>query len=251
MAGKTRARAARRMAAWLSALACCALAGATSAASLQLAPTSITLHAGQQADGLWLTNTGTTPMQVQARVYRWTQREGHDELQPTDELLVSPPMRTLAAGEKQLLRVVRAVPPPAPAEHGYRIVVDELPGFDPTRTGTQFVLRYSVPVFLTPPDAGEAPQPQLQGQLIADGGGQAVLELRNTGAGHAQIADVAVQAGARMRDVHPGLLGYVLPGQTMRWPLGAPLHELAQGRLLARINGEQAQRPLPLADAAH
>ncbi|MDG2526776.1 molecular chaperone [Stenotrophomonas sp. HITSZ_GD] len=226
------------------------VAGATSAASLQLAPTSITLHAGQQADGLWLTNSGSAPMQVQARVYRWTQREGRDELQPTDDLLVSPPMRSLAAGEKQLLRVVRAVPPPAAQEVGYRVIVDELPGFDPARTGTQFVLRYSVPIFLTPPsEVGAEPAPRLRARLSADAQGQAVLELSNDGDGHAQIADLALAGGGAPRTVQSGLVGYVLSGQTMRWPLGRPWRELQGATLLARINGEPAQRPLPLAAA--
>lgn len=242
--------AARYRTAWWLALMGWGVAGATSAASLQLAPTSITLHAGQQADGLWLTNSGSAPMQVQARVYRWTQHAGRDELQPTDDLLVSPPMRGLAAGEKQLLRVVRAVPPPAGQEVGYRVIVDELPGFDPAKTGTQFVLRYSVPIFLTPPgDAGQAPAPRLQARLSADAQGQAVLEVSNGGTGHAQIADLALAGGDTPRAVQAGLVGYVLPGQTMRWPLARPWRELQGATLLARINGEPAQRPLPLADA--
>lgn len=242
--------AARHRTAWWLAIVCWGVAGATSAASLQLAPTSITLHAGQQADGLWLTNSGSAPMQVQARVYRWTQREGRDELQPTDDLLVSPPMRGLAAGEKQLLRVVRAVPPPDGSEVGYRVIVDELPGFDPAKTGTQFVLRYSVPIFLTPPgDVGDEPAPRLQARLSANESGEAVLEVSNSGNGHAQIADLALAGGGEPKALQSGLLGYVLPGQTMRWPLGHSLGELQGATLLARINGEPAQRPLPLAAA--
>ena len=34
------------------------------AASLQLAPTSLTLTAQQSADGLWLSNSGSAPVQV-------------------------------------------------------------------------------------------------------------------------------------------------------------------------------------------
>ncbi|WP_081417959.1 fimbrial biogenesis chaperone [Stenotrophomonas panacihumi] len=242
--------AARKGTAWWLALMGWGVAGATSAASLQLAPTSITLHAGQQADGLWLTNSGSAPMQVQARVYRWTQREGRDELQPTDDLLVSPPMRGLAAGEKQLLRVVRAVPPPAGSEVGYRVIVDELPSFDPAKTGTQFVLRYSVPIFLTPNDGRDKPPaPRLQARLSANAQGEAVLEVSNSGEGHAQIADLALAGSGAPQALQDGLLGYVLPGQTMRWPLGKALREVEGSPLLARINGEPAQRPLPLAAA--
>ncbi len=45
------------------------------------------------------------------------------------------------------------------------------------------------------------------------------VEVANTGDSYAQIADLALGSATRPRIVHPGLLGYVLPGQVMRWPI--------------------------------
>ncbi|WP_372391051.1 molecular chaperone [Xanthomonas sp. NCPPB 3582] len=219
------------------------------AASLQLAPTSLSLSAEQAADGLWLSNSGGAPVQVQTRAYRWTQRDGQDQLEPTQELLVSPPMRTLAAGERQLIRVIRAGPPPTGEERCYRIIVDELPSADADRKGMQFVLRYSVPIFVLPPGNSE-PAPSLSAQVVAGSDGTAQIQIRNTGNGHAQVADLQHRVDGATKSALSGLVGYVLPGQTMRWSLGAPVAQFARGSIVARINGEADERTLLAVPAA-
>lgn len=224
-----------------------ALPATSPAASLQVAPTSLQLTARQNADALWVSNSGTAPVQVQVRVYRWTQQNGQDQLQPTDELQVSPPMQALSAGQQQLLRVVRTDPQAPPQQLAYRLIVDEVPGLDPQRSGMQFVLRYSLPVFVQPTEPGT---PRLQARLVTLGDGRPALEVHNEGRAHAQLADVGIGTPERPQVLHPGLLGYVLAGQTMRWPLEVPPARLAGATFLARINGESAQTPLPVAPPA-
>ncbi|APO97071.1 fimbrial biogenesis chaperone [Xanthomonas vesicatoria] len=219
------------------------------AASLQLAPTSLTLSAQQTADGLWLSNSGGAPVQVQTRAYRWTQRDGQDQLEPTQELLISPPMRTLAAGERQLIRVIRAGPAPTHQEACYRIIVDELPSADADRKGMQFVLRYSVPIFVLPPGK-TGPTPTLSTQVVAGTDGNAQIQISNSGSGHAQVADLQHRIDGTAKTALNGLVGYVLPGQTMRWSLGAPLTQFGRGTIVARINGEADERILLDAPAA-
>lgn len=217
------------------------------AASLQVAPTSLQLGPRQNADALWISNSGTAPVQVQVRVYRWQQQGGQDQLTATDDLQVSPPMQSLAAGQQQLVRVVRS-DPQAPAQQlAYRVIVDELPTLDPGRTGMQFVLRYSLPVFVQPVDTTP---PKLQARQIILDDGRPALEVSNAGGAYAQLADLAIGSAERPQTVHPGLLGYVLGGQTMRWPLDFPPARLAGATFMARINGESAQTPLPVAPPA-
>ncbi|MFC0152272.1 molecular chaperone [Xanthomonas dyei] len=219
------------------------------AASLQLAPTSLTLSAEQTADGLWLSNSGGAPVQVQTRAYRWTQRDGQDQLDPTQEILISPPMRTLAAGERQLIRVIRAGPAPTRQELCYRIIVDELPSADADRKGMQFVLRYSVPIFVLPHGKTEH-TPSLSAQVVAGTDGTAQIQISNSGSGHAQVADLQHRVDGATKTTLNGLVGYVLPGQTMRWSLGAPLAQFGRGSIVARINGEANERTLLAAPAA-
>jgi len=225
------------------------LMGSATAASLQVAPTSLQLTPRQNADALWLTNSGTAPVQVQVRVFEWRQDTGQDQLLPTTDLQVSPPMQSLAAGQQQLIRVVRSVPDAPASQRAYRVIVDELPTVDPRRTGMQFVLRYSMPVFVQPGVDGPLDH-ALQVRLTRLDDGRPALEVHNRGNSYAQLADIGLGPVDRPQIIHPGLLGYVLGGQTMRWPLDVPVARLAGATFSAKINGESAQTPLPAAPPA-
>ncbi|HEY0231591.1 MAG TPA: molecular chaperone [Dokdonella sp.] len=253
-------RIARRM---LS-MALFAIAGSAGATGLQVAPTSLNLAASQNADGIWLSNTGNTSLHAQVRVYEWTQEAAADQLKPSHGLAISPPMLELAAGARQLVRVIRVGAPPVGSEAAYRIIVDELPIDEPASSpapdATQaasaskgaltFVLRYSIPVFVAP--GGDAAiAPKLSATLRRDEG-KPTLEVGNSGSMHAQLGNlIFVDAAGKRRELVPGLLGYVLPGQTMRWPIDAPDGVLAQGgSLQSRINGEASERTLAPVDPA-
>ncbi|MEI2457262.1 fimbria/pilus periplasmic chaperone [Lysobacter firmicutimachus] len=246
MRGRRPATAVRGLAAALCCAAGFALAPAAGAGGLQLTPTQLTLSARSQADGLWLINGGDRPLQAQVRVFRWVQTDGEERFEPGRALAVSPPMLELAPGARQLVRVIRLGPPPA-EEESYRLIVDELPPAEGERKpGLQFVLRYSVPVFLAP--AGDpAIAPALSAQLRFETD-RPSLELLNQGRRHAQVADlVFVDAQQRRHPIAAGLLGYALPGQRVRWPLNAPAELLrGPGTLKARINGEPTEQALAL-----
>ena len=243
----------------LFATACLAAAGVVNAAGLQVSPVTLTLTPAQQADGITLANTGGAPLQAQVRVFRWTQDAGQDKLEDTRALLVSPPMLQLPLDGRQLVRVIRSGPAPAgSAEEAYRVLVDELPVQAPApaagsaegRRGLSFVMRHSLPIFVLP--AGAAPSaPQLQWALRQEGA-QVVLEASNSGGTHAQLADlVFTDARGQRTQVHGGLLGYVLPGARMRWPLKTPTSVLAApGEWQVMINGTTGAQAIPALDGA-
>lgn len=234
----------------LSLLALCGLALVVEpghAASLQVAPVTLTLSPRQNADGLWLSNSGDAPLQAQVRIYRWTQVDGEDRLEPTRDLTLSPPMRQVGPGERQLVRVIRLGPPPDTVEASYRVIVDELPvpvaANAPPRPGLDFVLRYSLPIFLRPLSDADRAAPATPAPLTAtlvDGGGQMQLQLENRGTGHVQIADlVFIDPAGKRLVLRQGLAGYVLPGGIKRWPVASPggIDALRRGSFKARING--------------
>ncbi|HID8537130.1 TPA: fimbrial biogenesis chaperone [Stenotrophomonas maltophilia] len=224
-------------------LALCLLATSTAGAtSLQVAPTSLQLEARQRAGELWLTNSGTSPVKLQVRVFRWVQQGGQEQLLPTDELMASPPMQELAAGQQQLVRVMRPTREPPSAQQYYRLIVDEVPDLATRAEGMQFVLRYSIPVFVQPASGKLAPQ--LQARLVTLDDGRNGVEVANSGNSYAQIADLALGSVKRPRIVHPGLLGYVLPGQVMRWPIERMAIDRDNDQITAKLNGESEQTPL-------
>jgi fimbrial chaperone protein len=226
------------------------ITGTANASGLQVAPTTLSLKASQSAEGLWLINTGDNVVHAQVRVYHWTQNGQGEQLVASRGLVISPPMLQLAAGDRQLIRVIRTGAPPNGAgavEDAYRLAIDELPIDAQGKQGLQFVLHYSIPIFIEP--TGTSTPPQLQWDLQRHGD-QVMLHVTNHGGTHAQLAALSyIDTTGHRTDINPGLLGYVLPGATMQWMLKPPASAFpAGGTLEAMINGKKAAQNLSLAD---
>jgi len=214
------------------------------AASLQVSPVSLSLTAKQNADGLWLFNSGNAPLQAQVRVFRWTQAKGGDVLAPTTELVASPPMITVEPGRRQIIRIVRvnsASPPPA-VEQTFRLLVDEIPALD--APGVQFALRYSIPVFIL--GAAKASAAALDWK-IEHRGKDVVLHVVNTGGGYAKITNVGfTPTNGKKLVLSKGLYGYVLAKNSRDWQLehhGRAF--LGGGVLSAKVNTREVTVSLP------
>jgi fimbrial chaperone protein len=107
-------------------------------------------------------------------------------------------------------------------------------------------MRYSVPLFAYGPglwskddstrqrDPKGAGKPDLSWKKVTVAG-RNYVEMRNQGAVHARLTDAAFKQGGQPRPLVDGLLGYVLPGATMRWPI--PEAVAADQPLQVRING--------------
>ncbi|WP_232494686.1 molecular chaperone [Novosphingobium kaempferiae] len=222
-------------------------ASAQTPGSLLIWPVNPVIEADEPAAALWLENPGRTPVTLQVRVYAWAQRDGENVYAAQNEVLGTPPILSIAPGERQLVRLTRTVPPPGVAEKPYRIVVDQIPTADAQQAAgasIAFRMRYSLPLFSYAKGAGKKdnkgappPPPHLAWRAGSDAKGR-FLEIRNDGAGHARLTDVAF-TGEKAK-IGQGLFGYVLPGATMRWPL--PGDVSARGELVAKLNGEPDAR---------
>jgi len=210
-----------------------ALAAAWLAASPALAssvviwPIDPKIAAGERATALWLENSGAEPITLQVRSFVWSQDEGGDRLTDQDEIVASPPMVEIAPGTRQLVRVIRRTIRTDAAERSYRIFVDEVPtsapDLAPGEAGARLSvqMRYSIPLFTygAPEPRGAAGASLRMGVRNLDGTRH--VEITNTGDRHVRLTDLrsgSDPAGAILRQ---GLLGYVLPGATMRWPIPA------------------------------
>ncbi|WP_296244534.1 MULTISPECIES: molecular chaperone [unclassified Psychrobacter] len=218
---------------------------AVMASGLQVSPISLSLQARENASGLTLSNSGNDKVQAQVRVFEWSQDASGDKLTPSRSLLASPPMIQLNPNDKQLIRIIRAKAPPQGAgavEAAYRVMVNELPiKSADQKTGLQFALSYSLPVFVQPVGVTKtSPQLQWHAQLQPNGN-ELKLRVSNSGNGHAQLAGLSfTDKSGNSTDINPGLLGYVLPGATMNWTLKVPPSALtAGGTFKVMMNGTQ------------
>jgi len=219
--------------------------GPAGASGLQVAPVGLEFAPAGNAQGIWLTNTGNNVLHAQVRVFHWTQADGKDALTPTQGLVASPPMLNLQPGAQQLVRVIRTGAPANGAEDAYRLLIDELPQPEKdNKSSVHYILRYSVPAFVETAASVDA-VPALAWNLVHDNNGIA-LQARNTGTKHAQLSGASLQpAGGKPITLSSGLLGYVLPGSTMRWPLKVPAAQLGNGTLLkVTVNGKPFEQTL-------
>ena len=229
--------------------------GGAMASGLQVSPISLSLQARENASGLTLNNSSDEAISAQVRIYQWSQDETGDQLTPSRGLLASPPMIKLNPGDKQLVRIIRAKAPPQGAgalEDSYRIFVNELPIKSAIqKTGLQFALSYSLPVFVQPVGIVKtAPQLQWRYSLLPDSK-QIKLSISNSGNGHAKLIDLSVvDAAGNSANLHQGLLGYVLPEATMNWTLKIPPSALptgtTTGKFKVTINGIQTTQDVTL-----
>ncbi|KAF1069393.1 MAG: hypothetical protein GAK45_01109 [Pseudomonas citronellolis] len=223
----------------LAALACllaCHLAHAASAVLIW--PINPVLEADEPATALWLENRGERDVTLQIRVLAWSQAGFKDVYAQQRAVIASPPFVTVSPGSRQLVRLMRQGAEQPAAEDAYRVLIDEVPqGDDAARRQAgltlQLQMRYSVPLFVSAPgiwtqerpdrprSADTATRPQLTWR-VEQADGQRFLLVRNQGKVHARLSQVRWQGTAGQPLVLiDGLLGYVLPGQQMRWPLPA------------------------------
>lgn len=240
--------------------ACLLLASGTlPAASLQVAPILLEFPPQEQSQALWLTNSGDQPLQAQVRVQRWTQEGGTEQLAATRDLVASPALLQVAPGQRQLVRIVRLQSGPVAGEQAFRLLVDELPSAGdaaPQRSGLTFLLRYSIPVFVgtpapTPVETGRrAPPPPAATtdvSLLSARWQDGQLQVENRGDRRARLSQLAwINADGTRVNLRPGLLGYVLAGQSMQWPLPQPQQARPGGHLVATFESGHDEQALPL-----
>jgi fimbrial chaperone protein len=186
------------------------------AQNLSVLPVNVFLQAGDRTTTLSVTNSGKKPTSIQVRAYDWSQKNDEDQLTPSNVVVVSPPLVTIAPGSTQVIRLILRQTPKS-SEATYRIVLDQIPG--PGEPGVvQMVLRFSIPVFVMPP-AKAAPQLQLH---VERQDGKLYLVGVNNGQSHDVLRDMAVTTSAGLKmNANPRVSPYLLAGVTRRWELDA------------------------------
>ncbi len=219
--------------------------GIASAGGLQVSPVTLSLTQAERAGIFTISNNSETPMNAQARVFKWTQTaEDEYVLEPTNDLVVSPPIMQLAPGVPQELRVIRTQASSA-NEQQYRLILDQLPNTaaaEPVKDsagkvkkGITILIRHNIPVFLNSTDR---PVVQLQWRAEAAGKDKTRISMKNSSAHRAQIARIWLEKGDKTTELSAGLTGYALPGSTLVREFNIPLAQIqATGAVLkARIN---------------
>lgn len=203
------------------------------AQSLRVSPVTLDVQAPGAATSLTIRNEGRDTMTVQARSFRWTQQGGKESLQRTGDVVVSPPAVRLPPGATQIIRVVRTSKAPVRGEEAYRIIINEVPDQARRRGGAvNFATELRIPVFFS----GRGASNPAVAWSLRNAGNATYLVAQNQGDTRLRLADLTLAGASGASVSHPGLVGYVLGGATMQWPVAAAGRLGAGARMKAQTN---------------
>jgi fimbrial chaperone protein len=208
----------RAFGAALLAIGVLAAADEAAAGTLSVAPIRVELSSATRTAVLTVRNQEDTPITVQARPAAWSQPAGGEQLDDTRDVLVTPPIFTIAPKSQQVLRIALTRAPDPARELDYRLVLTELPSPTPAEsTGLRVALRITLPVFVAA-QTHAAPDLAWTHRWAADG--TLRIEAYNRGSAHIQILDFDVTSGRRaLQGLHTDNAHYLLPGTRVHWDL--------------------------------
>jgi len=231
--------------AFVAALAVLWAAGGARAQSLAIEPVVVQLAPGQMAATLTLVNQSPAESAFQVRAFAWRADDaGMDDLTPTDRVVLSPPLGTIAPNQRQLIRVVLR-DAPRDREATYRIWIDQIPPAGEPGS-VRVALRLSIPIFALP---AQRVAPDL-GWRLTRSGDTLVLTASNSGTRHQTVRNLVVTApGGAVLKAQSNSSPYVLAGGLRRWVFPMPAQPPASIRLTAATGDGPLETAVPLTPA--
>ena len=166
-------------------------------------------------------NTGSEPSVLQVETLNWLQSSDRVTLEPTREVLATPPLFTIPPGATQLIRLGLRRPADAQRELTYRVILHEVLPPAPDTKGMRVALDVSIPIFVKPlvPCA-----PSLQWHLSRGANRELRLDVANSGTAHIRLETVEIaEAGTARSLARQDLSAYLLPNDTLHWTLDSGL----------------------------
>lgn len=206
-----------------------------------VSPVRLHLDARDRSIALRLGNQGPQEVRLRAELYAWSQDElGRDQLTPSDDLVVSPPLPRVPARGEQVVRLILTVPRDPNRQMTYRLLLRE--EREPTQESAQAVpiaLVLSLPLFITPASARHA----LECSVESDPAQQPSVHCHNAGRAHARVSRIDLKSGDTVMGRYEGNL-YVLPGSRLRIPMATKpsIFEGSSWELQAQLDGSEMRR---------
>ncbi|HEX4857655.1 MAG TPA: fimbria/pilus periplasmic chaperone [Usitatibacteraceae bacterium] len=199
------------------------------AGNFSVTPVRIFMAPQDRAIAVTLTNEGADELLMQADVYLWKQKPGgEDDLTMSEDLFLSPPIIKLAPKARQVVRLAMVKPPKSGPQQTYRLIIREVPEVktEDKKVQVQIALAFSLPVFITPPNA----QRQVACSLARSSAEEAKASCENSGTAYAQIREFALTSAAGDKLAARDAGGYILPGISRTFELKAASGKLPSGK---------------------
>ena len=194
-----------------------------------VSPVRIFMNPRDRAIAVTVTNDGDEELVMQAEVFKWNQkRGGEDELVPSDDLVLSPPILKLAPKARQVVRLALINRIALDRQVTYRLVVREVPEVKHAAKDIQLqvALAFSMPVFITPQGAKRNLECAAR-RALPD---LARISCENTGTAYAQIRELTLTSADGDRASGGSAGGYILPGVTRAFDIRRSAGPFAAGK---------------------
>lgn len=193
----------------LTAALVCALAPAY-AGTFTVAPVRMYLGPKDRALAVTITNAGETELVLQADLFEWTQNaEGRDQLVPTEDLILAPPIIKIPPRGRQVVRLAMVAPRDASRQLTYRMIMREVPEAVPAAASgvsVQIALAMNMPVFVSPVGAKRKVECELLRKSEQPG-----ARCANLGTAYAQVRELRLMREGQVLAKFEGG-SYILPG---------------------------------------
>ena len=193
--------------------------------AVTISPVVVELSPSRRIVTVTFSNPGDQSLRYQTQAVAWTQVDGVDRREPTDDLIVAPPIADIAPGGSQIFRVALRRPPTG-HEQVYRLVFEDVtattnstPDSTSDDVAIKFRVNHDLPVFVA---AAGNPQAKLSLGPCPDkpAGTLTCVRLDNSGDRYAQIRSLTLERGAWTK-VMP-VSTRVLAGAWKQWELELP-----------------------------
>lgn len=190
-----------------------ALPTAAVAGSFQVTPVQVSVPHDRPVSAITIKNSAQDPVSIRVVTYRWSQQQGEDVYTEANDVLVSPPIFTIAPDKVQVVRVgLRKAS--SEAEASYRIFLEEIPNTAIPSQGIRTVLRLNLPFYKLPKAKSAA---EVRWTAVRLDSGAIELRATNQGALHDQINRIDLRnAGGTVQPLVEKA-GVVLPGSMRIW----------------------------------
>jgi fimbrial chaperone protein len=208
-----------------------ALAAAGGAGAMTIAPVIVELSPARKVVSVTVTNPSDHAVNFQAEMLAWSHPDGKDRLEPTHDIMVVPPVATIAAGASQIFRLTPRTPP-ATREQAYRLILEDVTAeiAGPMNSATVNIrIRHSLPVFVAP--AG-TPAVAVQVTQCAAPAGKGCVRLTNDGGRYITTKSLSVDGGAASKEIALG--ARLLAGGWREWQFDLPAN--AAGSLTVKAD---------------
>lgn len=191
-----------------------------------VSPVLVELSQARPVVAVTVSNSSEQTRTYQAELLRWQQADGADQYGPSIDLVITPAIAHIAAGQTQVFRVALRNKAATSVEQAYRLILDDISDEAPLTDGTgaaaaiKLRFRFSLPVMLAPLVPPKLAEAQPAWSLCTAEANKVCVRLDNKGNRRIRLSRVALDSSGNWHHEIKGG-GTVLAGSWKQWILNA------------------------------